>query len=128
MGNHEHKTHKEHIDHLLKAVEYFLKDKVKELIPCRFNDHHEYTPNDLLRLQEVFKSVKGETKIVLTTEKDAMRLQKPGLTEYLGDLPVFYIPIEVAFQGQDAINFNQQINDYVRPHPVNSKFHKRENE
>jgi hypothetical protein len=23
MGNHEHKTHKEHIDHLLKAVEYF---------------------------------------------------------------------------------------------------------
>ena len=23
MGDHEHKTHKEHIDHLLKAVEYF---------------------------------------------------------------------------------------------------------
>ena len=23
MSNHEHKTHKEHIDHLLKAVEYF---------------------------------------------------------------------------------------------------------
>ena len=23
MANHEHKTHKEHIDHLLKAVEYF---------------------------------------------------------------------------------------------------------
>jgi hypothetical protein len=23
MGNHDHKTHKEHIDHLLKAVEYF---------------------------------------------------------------------------------------------------------
>lgn len=23
MGNQEHKTHKEHIDHLLKAVEYF---------------------------------------------------------------------------------------------------------
>ena len=23
MGDHEHKTHKEHIDHLLRAVEYF---------------------------------------------------------------------------------------------------------
>lgn len=110
------------------SLEYFLKDKVKELIPFRFRDHHEFMPADLLRLQEIFKSVKGDKKIVLTTEKDAMRLQKPGLEEYLGDLPVYYVPIEVAFQDQDAADFNQQINDYVRSHPVNSKLHKRENE
>jgi tetraacyldisaccharide 4'-kinase len=105
------------------SLEYFLKDKVKELVPYRFRDHHEFTPTDLLRLQEIFKNVKGENKIVLTTEKDAMRLQKPGLAEYLGDLPVFYIPIEVAFHDQDAADFNQQINDYVRSNPVHRKVH-----
>lgn len=110
------------------SLEYFLKGKVKELIPFRFRDHHEFTPTDLLRLQEVFKNVKGETKIVLTTEKDAMRLEKPGLAEYLGDIPVFYIPIEIAFQDKDEVDFNQQIIDYVRPHQVNSHIHPRENE
>jgi tetraacyldisaccharide 4'-kinase len=110
------------------SLEYFLKDKVKELVPFRFRDHHEFMPADLLRLQEIFNEVKGEKKIVLTTEKDAMRLQKPGLAEYLGDLPVYYVPIEVAFQDQDANDFNHQINEYVRPHPVNRNLHKRENE
>jgi tetraacyldisaccharide 4'-kinase len=110
------------------SLEYFLKDKVKELTPFRFRDHHEFMPADLLRLQEIFKEMKGEKKIVLTTEKDAMRLQKPGLAEYLGELPLYYVPIEVAFQDQDAADFNQQINEYVRPHSVNRKIHKRENE
>ncbi|HET6991959.1 MAG TPA: tetraacyldisaccharide 4'-kinase [Bacteroidia bacterium] len=110
------------------SLEYFLKDKVKELVPFRFRDHHEFMPADLLRLQEIFREMKGDKKIVLTTEKDAMRLQKPGLAEYLGDLPVYYVPIEVAFQDQDAIDFNQQINEYVRPHPANRNLHKRENE
>ncbi|MCX6311887.1 MAG: tetraacyldisaccharide 4'-kinase [Bacteroidetes bacterium] len=110
------------------SLEYFLKDKVKELVPYRFRDHHEFMPNDLLHLKELFNAMKGENKIVLTTEKDAMRLQKPELAEYLGDLPIYYVPIEVAFQDQDAIDFNQQINDYVRPHQVNSHIHPRENE
>ncbi len=105
------------------SLEYYLKDKVKELVPFRFRDHHEFSPNDLLKLQEIFKQVKGENKIVITTEKDAMRLQKPGLAEYLGDLPVYYVPIEVAFHDQDAVDFNQQINDYVRANPVHRKVH-----
>jgi len=105
------------------SLEYFLKDKVKELVTCRFRDHHEFSPADLLRLQEIFKNLTAENKIVLTTEKDAMRLRKPGLEEYLGDLPVYYVPIEIAFHDQDASAFNQQIQDYVRSQPVNRKLH-----
>jgi tetraacyldisaccharide 4'-kinase len=105
------------------TLEYYLKDKAKELIPYRFRDHHEFTPADLLRLQEIFKGIKNENKIVLTTEKDAMRLQKPGLAEYLGDLPLYYVPIEIAFHDKDAIQFNQQIFDYVRSHSVHRKIH-----
>lgn len=105
------------------SLEYFLKDKVKELVPFRFRDHHEFSPDDLKQLQEKFKNLKAENKIIITTEKDAMRLQKPGLAEYLGELPVYYVPIEIAFHDQDAISFNQQIHDYVRSNPVHSKLH-----
>lgn len=105
------------------SLEYFLKEKVKELIPFRFRDHHEFTPENLKDLKEKFDNLKSEKKIILTTEKDAMRLQKPGLAEFLGELPVYYVPIEIAFHDQDAVSFNQQINDYVRSNPVNSKLH-----
>ncbi|HLG03025.1 MAG TPA: tetraacyldisaccharide 4'-kinase [Bacteroidia bacterium] len=105
-----------------QSLEYYLKDKV-ELIPYRFRDHHEFTPANLLRLRELFRAIKTENKIVLTTEKDAMRLEKPGLSEYLGDLPVFYIPIEVRFHEQDANLFNQHILDYVRSNPVHGNTH-----
>lgn len=106
-----------------ESLEYYLKDKVKELIPFRFRDHHEFTPEDLQQLNEKFKNLKAGKKIILTTEKDAMRLQKPGLAEFLGELPVYYVPIEIAFHDQDAVSFNQQINDYVRSNRVNSKIH-----
>lgn len=103
------------------SLEYYLKDRVKELIPYKFRDHYEFSPADLLRLQELFKASKNEKKIVLTTEKDAMRLEKPGLKEYIGDLPMYYIPIEIAFHDQDATEFNQQVLQYVRSHAVNRK-------
>jgi tetraacyldisaccharide 4'-kinase len=105
------------------SLEYFLKDKVEALVPCRFRDHHDFTPADIQHVKEIFSGIQSENKIILTTEKDAMRLQKPGLAESLGDLPVYYIPIEVAFHDQDAAIFNQQILDYVRSHPVHRKLH-----
>lgn len=103
------------------SLEYYLKDKVKELIPYKFRDHYEFSPADLLRLQELFKENKNPNKIVLTTEKDAMRLEKPGLKEYIGNLPMYYIPIEVAFHDHDAEEFNQQVFQYVRSHSINRK-------
>lgn len=102
------------------SLEYFLRDKVKELIPARFRDHHEFSATDLQQVCEKFKSIRNENKIILTTEKDAMRLQKPGLAEYLAEVPVYYVPIEIAFHDQDADSFNQQILDYVRSNPINS--------
>lgn len=103
------------------SLEYYLKDKVKELIPYKFRDHYEFSPADLLRLQELFNANTNERKIVLTTEKDAMRLEKPGLKEYLGKLPMYYIPIEVAFHDHDQEEFNLHVSQYVRSHSINRK-------
>jgi tetraacyldisaccharide 4'-kinase len=103
------------------SLEYYLKDRVKELIPYKFRDHYEFSPADLLRLQELYNANRNEKKIVLMTEKDAMRLEKPGLKEYIGSLPLYYIPIEIAFHDQDAEDFNNQVLQYVRSHSINRK-------
>ena len=53
-------------------------------------------------------------KIIITTEKDAMRLIKSDYISMLGNVPLFYIPIEVKFHGLDNANFSNQIKKYVR--------------
>lgn len=109
------------------SLEYFLQDKVKQLVPFRFRDHHEFTAANINALREIFDSIAAENKIILTTEKDAMRLEKPGIRELLSDLPLFYIPIEVAFHDKESDEFDQQILTYVRSNPGHRRIHKSEN-
>lgn len=74
-----------------------------------FPDHHSYTKRDIQRVREAFDGIKGERKIILTTEKDAMRLR--GIS---GDLPVYVLPVEVAFHKDRDIDFDQAIESSVR--------------
>lgn len=103
------------------SLEYYLKDKVQELIPYKFRDHHEFSAADLLGLQELYSKVRNERKIILTTEKDAMRLDKPELRDLLNALPIYYVPIEIGFHDKDEEEFNSQILNYVRSHNINRR-------
>lgn len=78
-----------------------------------FPDHHRYTAGDVKKIQNLFDSFAGGNKLILTTEKDGMRLSKPGLNNQIEHLPIFYLPIEVAFHGKDGEGFNEQIVNYV---------------
>jgi len=97
-----------------KALEYYLKGKIKNIIPVKFPDHHPFTKNDLKKMKDQFVKISSANKIILTTEKDAMRLQKPEFKAILEDLPIFYIPIEIDFHDTDKKDFNERILEYVR--------------
>lgn len=60
---------------------------------ARFADHHAFTPAEIAALAAQCQP--GQH--VLTTQKDAARLQEPALAASVADLPVFYIPITVRF-------------------------------
>ena len=74
-----------------------------------FADHYQYTSRDVARIADAYKAMPGQRKIILTTEKDAMRLR--GLT---GDLPVYVLPIKVAFHKDGDTDFDQLIESSVR--------------
>lgn len=80
-----------------------------------FSDHHRYTTRDLDRISERYRSLKEEGRevLVLTTEKDAVRLREldpvPSLRE------AFHaIRISVHFLNDDKNEFDQQILNYVK--------------
>ena len=106
-----------------KPLEYYLKDKVKNITPIKYNDHHHFTSSDIENIRKIFNNIATANKIILTTEKDAMRLKSAEYAEALKNLPLFYIPIEIDFHNKDKNEFNKQIVNYVRTNQKHSSLH-----
>lgn len=105
-------------------LQEYLRDKCSELIAIDFPDHHNYRKSDILAIRDKFESFFTRKKIIITTEKDVMRLiNSPYLCE-LENLPVFYIPIEMRIHKQDRESFKNQIIKYVRENKLNHTLHK----
>ncbi|HEY9113927.1 MAG TPA: tetraacyldisaccharide 4'-kinase [Bacteroidales bacterium] len=95
-------------------LEEHLRFQCNELISFNYPDHHIYTRNDLQKIKKAFDDAYESKKLIVTTEKDAMRLiNSPYLSE-LKYLPLFYVPIKVRLHGTDAMSFNKQILEYVK--------------
>jgi tetraacyldisaccharide 4'-kinase len=91
-------------EHLQK---YF--DGVDQL---EFPDHHAFLSKDVKKINKVFESISGDKKIIITTEKDAVRIfDSEGFKE--SGLPIYYLPIEVEFLDNDREEFEKKINAFI---------------
>ncbi len=83
-----------------------------------FSDHHDFTLTDINKISRITKET-GPDTIVLTTEKDAIRLKEQDINTELA-AKIWYIPIElkILFNRQDI--FNKTIEHYVSTNQRNS--------
>ena len=75
-----------------------------------FPDHHNFTENELLEIKN-----KSQNKIIITTEKDYVRLKGK-----LSNQQLFYLPIRSSFLSRSE-NFDKSITDYVESMPIKSQ-------
>lgn len=105
------------------ANPYPLEDQLKSIADTvetiKFRDHYQYQPKDMLKIKEMFESIFSKNKIIVTTEKDAMRIKGTPLMNFFVNLPLFYLPIEVKFHKKDKDKFDKQIVNYVRKNKTN---------
>ena len=92
----------------------YLRGICNELIVIDFNDHHQYSSNDLEKILKEYQSIISKDKVIFTTEKDATRLDQEEFSSYLDELPFYYIPIRIKFHDCDEIRFDKLILDYVQ--------------
>jgi tetraacyldisaccharide 4'-kinase len=97
----------------IKPLEKYLAEKKYSLQSLQFGDHHEYSIGDLVKIKETFNNIADENKIILTTEKDVMRIETEEQKGIFKGLPVYYVPIAVDFSEKDKKMFNEIILDYV---------------
>jgi tetraacyldisaccharide 4'-kinase len=95
-------------------LEEYLRRKCTDFHMITFNDHHRYSSRDLEKIIETFGTLMSRDKIIVTTEKDAVRLMIPEFFAQLEGLPIYYLPIEVQFQKTDKPTHDQTILKYVR--------------
>ncbi len=93
-----------------KGIKAYLKTSTNLLKHLEFSDHHRFSNTDIKNIVEIFSTIANENKIILTTEKDAMRLKE--ILE-LREMPVYYLPIEIKFHKNDHDEFNKMILRYV---------------
>ncbi len=100
---------------LVKEVEL----RVENVNLKKYSDHYQYKEKDIEDLVDLFKQLPETQKIIVTTEKDRTKLMEPEIKELFKNLPVYYLPVEVAFFDEDKEKFNNQIIDYVATHSAN---------
>lgn len=94
-------------------LEEYLKSYGINIRSLHFPDHHEYSEKDLALIQQTFSALPEGNRIIITTEKDAVRLDAPGIAA-IRHLPVFCLPMEVRFREEEREKFDQLILHHVR--------------
>jgi tetraacyldisaccharide 4'-kinase len=104
-----------------KSLEkYILENISKNIHNLEYSDHYSFKDSDIKTITKKFEEIKSDNKIIITTEKDAMRLQKfSNIADNLKE-SFFYIPIQVKFLNNRTDNFNQQVIEYVRKNKEHS--------
>lgn len=76
-----------------------------------FPDHHQYTRKDISHILERYRSLKGNQRIIITTEKDAVRIAANPYFPHELKAITYYLPIEVEFNS--GYNPQQPIEEVI---------------
>lgn len=80
-----------------------LAEIARDVIHIPFPDHHVFHAADIAKVVKSFDTISNPNKIIITTEKDAMRLQAGSLVNNFGTVPVYYIPITVKVHEEEKL-------------------------
>lgn len=94
-----------------RPLKNFLEEKVETYHMMHYNDHHIFSIDDWRDIKKRFSNIEADKKIILTTEKDAMRLLK--FKQEVNGMPFYVIPIEHKFLFNEGTQFNEMVSNFI---------------
>ncbi len=95
-----------------RSLKQFLLERAETYYEMSYDDHHIFSIDDLRDIKKRFETITAEKKMIVTTEKDAVRLMK--FENELKDLPVFVLPIGHHFLNGEAQSFLHLIITFIK--------------
>ena len=95
-----------------KPLKTLLEKHSRTYYMLQYADHRIFTIDDLQEIRKRFATIETVNKIILTTEKDAVRLVK--FKTEIADWPLYVIPVRHHFLYGEGDRFNQLIINFIR--------------
>ena len=95
-----------------QSLKKLLEEQSGAYYMMQFRDHHIFRIDELRDIKIRFERIDAKNKIILTTEKDAMRLVK--FKTELEELPMYVIPIRHHFLFDQGEKFDETVIKFIR--------------
>ncbi len=102
-----------------RPLKNYLHEKVETYTEFLYSDHHIFTIDDLEEINKRLRSIEAEKKIILTTEKDAVRLMK--FHNELLHVPMYVLPVQHCFLFGEGEQFNEKVVSFINHFNTNTK-------
>jgi tetraacyldisaccharide 4'-kinase len=96
-------------EYLLK----YLRSKVKHVLELEYPDHYQFDEKDIDAISRNWQESDQQRTVILTTQKDAMRLQQFESKIQQENLPFYVLPIKVAFPANQTNDFDNSIKQFL---------------
>ena len=111
-----------------RLIPEYLKQFTTEIDMISYPDHHNFTNDDIGVIMGRFNKLKSERKIIITTEKDAVRFAELTDLDEAFLRSLYFLPVKVKFLDEEGKLFNKKILNYVGENKSNLKLHRRKNQ
>lgn len=95
-----------------KPLKTLLERHSKTYYMLQYADHRIFTIDDLKEIKKRFETITASNKIILTTEKDAVRLVK--FKAEIAGWPLYVIPVRHHFLYGEGEQFNKLVVNFIR--------------
>lgn len=105
----------------------YLMHKSHNILEITFPDHRNYTLKDLDEVIARFHTLPEENRIIITTEKDMVRIRDVNNVPDIIRRNLYFIPLTIGFLDDAGKDFDRKILNYVRENKSNFEFYSRKN-
>ncbi|MCL4107818.1 UNVERIFIED_CONTAM: hypothetical protein GTU68_027203 [Idotea baltica] len=94
-------------------LSHYLESLGCEIDHIQYEDHHYFTEHEISVIKDTFEKIENPNKILLSSEKDAMRLDLHQKFIISNQLPIFALPIKVEFLFGEGKIFDEAIKGHL---------------
>lgn len=94
-----------------EPLKQYLEQRIAFYEEMRYSDHHIFSIDDWKEIRRRFAQMKKSDSMILTTEKDAVRLVKFG--KELEAIPMYVIPVEMKWLFDQQAEFVNTVKAFI---------------
>jgi tetraacyldisaccharide 4'-kinase len=95
-----------------RSLKKMLEEQSKTYYMMQYPDHHIFTIDDLNDIKKRYEQINTKNKMIVTTEKDAVRLMK--FQDQINELPLYVIPVQHEFLFEEGNIFDELTMDFIK--------------